>query len=149
MNTELGKRNRNKLICNDVSLTDQSFKKRCDVNKIVAQYKKTGVLAQPTAYKGYFADFSEVPSLEDAFEAVKRASERFQSLPAEVRLLMSNDPSKLEIWLSDSQNLELAQKHGLIEKKIVEPDEIIPPTGGNNVNNGSDISGGSNASANS
>jgi hypothetical protein len=118
----------------DVSRTDQSYKKRADVNNIVASYRKTGILPNSGLYQGAFIDVSDAPTLEDAFEAVKRASLRFQELPADVRKLMDNDPSKLEIWLSDANNKDLAAKHGLIELPK-QADNSSPGVGNEGFNN--------------
>lgn len=104
-------------------LTDQSYKKSCDINNIVKAYKKTGILPQAKK-QGYYADVSEIPSLETAFEVASKAAEAFLDLPADVRKLMDNDASKLGLWLSDEANHDLAVKYGLLEKKAQVADTI-------------------------
>lgn len=104
-----------------VSKTDQSYAKLCDINNIVAQFHRTGKLPESTKIPR-FGDFSEVPTLEESFEVVKTAREAFMQLPADIRKLIDNDPSKLENFIADSENLEICQKYGLLEK-TVEPEE--------------------------
>jgi hypothetical protein len=98
------------------SKVDKSFKKASDINNIVGKFLKTGVLPQ-VHRQGVYGDYSEVPTLEEAFEAANQAVELFLSLPSDVRKLMDNDPSKLESWLLDDNNADLAEKHGLLVKK--------------------------------
>lgn len=136
---------RKKLDGFEQSKTDQSYKKQCDVNILVKQYRKTGVMPQGRGYNGKYGDFSEVPTLEEAFNAVKRAQESFQELPAGIRKLMDNDASKLEIWLSDVNNRDLAIEHGLLNK----PEQATDNSGSGGGNEGgvNNSNGGNDASA--
>jgi hypothetical protein len=115
------------------------------VNVIVKQYHKTGILPQAKHYNGIYGDFSEVPTLMEAFEAVNRAEESFQQLPAEIRKLMDNDASQLEIWLSDEKNRKLAEEHGLLEK--VDNSSDNSQSGGQDEHSSKINNGGSDASA--
>jgi phage internal scaffolding protein len=114
---------RKQIDCSGVSKTDQSYKKAVNINNIIKKFKKTGVL--PETRQGVYGDYSQVPTLEEAHEAVKMASEAFMSLPATVRKLMDNDPSKLELWLSDEANYDIAVENGLLEKKPDAPAKIM------------------------
>lgn len=128
---EMEKRaNRKKLACKDVSLTDQSFAKQANINNIVAKYQKTGILGNGEVGYLKYGDVSQTPSLEAAFEAVFRATEAFNCLPATIRKLLDNDPSQLEIWLSDEKNHKIAEDHGLLMKKAVSSDSQL--SGGEN-----------------
>jgi phage internal scaffolding protein len=101
-----------------VSKTDQSFKISSDINALMARYAKTKILPNLNERQGVYGDFSQATTLEEAFESVHAAVEAFNSLPAEVRKAMDNDPSKLELWLSDENNQEMAVKYGLKEKPV-------------------------------
>lgn len=98
-----------------VSKTDQSYKKACCINNIVATYHKTGVM--PQGKTPSYADVSEVPSFIEAFEMSKLAQDAFLALPATVRKLMDNDPLKLEEFISNKDNYEMCVKYGLLEQK--------------------------------
>jgi len=122
--------------CSKPVLTDQSFKKSCDINNIVKSFMKTGMLP-PSRKEGHYGDFSEVPTLEASFNAAQLAQEAFYDLPSDIRKLMDNDASKLELWLSDENNHEMAYQHGLLEKKAqaadtVKHDNISTDTGAAN-----------------
>jgi phage internal scaffolding protein len=143
----MSRENRKKLICKDVSKTDQSHKKLSDVNVIVGRYKKTGILPGQNGSRGVYGDFSHVPSLTEAFEVVQKAADAFYTLPAEIRKQMGNDPSQLHLWLSDEKNYDAACDAGLIERVLENTD--IPANGGisdeTNQNNTESNSGGSDA----
>jgi phage internal scaffolding protein len=123
---------RNVLFCEDQSLTDQSYRKSSDLNVLIKKYKKTGVMPDLLQKKGQYGDFSNVPTLEAAFKAVNHAKMLFQELPAEVRKLMDNDPSKMELWLSDEVNHEIAEKYGLLDKNSQSSEEKSTPKEGLN-----------------
>ena len=108
--------------CNDKSLTDQSSKNMCDINLIMKQYQKTGLLPQFNSKVGQYLDVSEVLSFEEAHEIINLGKELFYELPSEVRKLMNHDPSQLEAFLADENNYDVCLKYGLVEKKQeVEP----------------------------
>jgi phage internal scaffolding protein len=115
----MSRENRKKLYCKDISKTDQSYKKSTDINVLIAKYQKTGIVPNLHQRTGSYGDFSEVPTLEDAFERVNSAIEAFNSLPADIRKLMDNDASQLASWLSNEDNHEMAIKYGLLEKKDI------------------------------
>lgn len=102
--------------CSKPVITDQSYKKACDINNIIKAYAKTGILPEGRQ-GGTYGDFSNIPTLEIAFEAVNNAKEAFLSLPADVRKLIDNDPSKLANFVADEQNYEICLKYGLIEAR--------------------------------
>lgn len=111
-----------------VSKTDQSYKKSSDINVMVSRFMKTGV-PMAVRHGGRFADVSDVKSLSEMYELSNLALEAFQSLPARVRKLMNNDPSKLEEFISDEKNYDLCVEHGLIikkeEPKAPEPQKVV------------------------
>ncbi len=101
--------------CSEPKITDQSYKKQCDINRIVALYKKTGMLPSFQQKHGQYLDTSETPTLMEAFERTQHALEAFQDLPAIVRKAIDNDPLKLAEFVSDSKNKEFLQKHGVLD----------------------------------
>lgn len=96
------------------SLTDQSDLKSSDINTIMEQYVKTGMLPVQDRINAIYADVSDVPTLETAFKIASEASELFSQLPPQVRLAMDNDASQLENFISNTENHEFLIKHGVI-----------------------------------
>ncbi len=107
----------------ETSLTDQKFKNSSDINLMMKKFKKTGI--PPIQNKTpRFADVSNISTLSEMYELAQVAQESFYELPAGVRKLMNNDPSKLEEFISDSENKEICLKHGLlVEKEAPKKDE--------------------------
>lgn len=98
-------------------LTDQSYAAACDINNIMAQYSKTGLLPETTTIPPRYVDNTVIPSLEQAFNIVNSAYDTFYDLPATIRKLMDNDPSQLENFISDANNRDLLLKHGILVAK--------------------------------
>lgn len=107
--------------CSSPLITDQSSKKMCDINNIMKTYEKTGMLPNLKQKIPRYIDNTLIPSLEEAFRITESAFSDFQKLPAIVRKLMDNDPSKMENFIADPANKEILLKHGiLIERKAQE-----------------------------
>ena len=103
------------------SLTQQQFKDECDVNNIMAKYKKTGLVTHLSKHKGEFGDFSSVTDYQTSLARLEQAHESFQQLPSELRSKFHNDPKNLIEFLADPKNDEDAIKYGL---KIKPTEEI-------------------------
>lgn len=97
-------------------ITEQMHAKSCDINYIVAQFQKTGVLPQPTKIPVY-SDNTDQPDLIQAFYTVQEAELAFLELPARVRKLMDNDPRNLESFMVNPENSDILKKHGLIVER--------------------------------
>lgn len=101
------------------SRTDISFREQTNINQIIARARQTGVLPQPNLERGFYGDVSNLPSgtLLEAFERVQTAQSLFMDLPSEVRRSMHNDPARLEDWLRDPENRDVAVRHGLLQEQ--------------------------------
>lgn len=103
--------------CSSPILTDQSYKNACDINVIMANYAKTGLLPHMQNSEPQYIDNTEIPNLMEAFEITQRASELFYSLPADVRRLMDNDPAQLENFINNPENADILLKNGVLVKR--------------------------------
>lgn len=90
--------------CTGKSKTDQSMKDVCDINSIMKRYQKTGHLPHFPEKTPQFGDFSNVPTLMEAFDTTQKAKDMFYSLPSELRKEMDNNPSRLEAYISDPKH---------------------------------------------
>lgn len=116
--------------CSSPILTDQSFKNACDINTIMANYAKTGMLSHVSTLTPKYIDNTTIPNLERAYDIVNAAEELFFDLPANIRKLMDNDPSQLETFIANPENTDILIKHGVIIKK----EEAITQTQGDTPN---------------
>ena len=103
------------------SMTQQQFKAECDVNNILAKYKRTGMLSHIQKHEGNFGDFSSLEDYQTSLGKLMQAQQSFESLPSELRAKFENDPAQLISFLSDEKNNAEAVKLGLkIERKAPE-----------------------------
>lgn len=98
----------------DRSRTIQSEKDVCDVNKIVAKFKTTGLMTNVRRDQPQFGDFSDVCDFQTAMIRTQEAEEAFMSLPALIRKRFSNDPAELLDFLGNEENRAEAISLGLI-----------------------------------
>jgi hypothetical protein len=69
-----------------VSLTKQSFKDDCDINRILQ-----GKVPDVSIVQTHFGDFSQIQPLGEALSAIAEVSSLFEELPAQTRLKFGND----------------------------------------------------------
>lgn len=116
------------LDCSEPILTDPSFANACDINVIMANYAKTGMLGHVNNSEARYIDNTEIPDLARAFDIVTKAEQMFYDLPAQVRKLMDNDPSQLESFILDPQNTDILIKNGIITPNAAaEPSKEFKP----------------------
>lgn len=101
--------------CSQPVLTDQSAKKMCDINNIIMQYQKTGLLPHLSDQVGRYVDNTLAIPLEEAYERLSDAKHLFYQLPAQVRKLMDNDPAQLESYIQNPDNHSILVKYGVLE----------------------------------
>lgn len=94
--------------------TKQCFKDECDINNVVNRFVKAGVLPPPPV-NGYYGDFSDVGSFQEALIKVNEANEMFNSLPAKLRARFDNDTGKFLDFVDDPANHKELVELGLVE----------------------------------
>lgn len=117
-----GKRVRVTVNCGSETRTKQSFKDECNINKIVARYRRTGQLPVRDVVPR-FMDCVGVGNYYEASLQVKAAEEAFRRLPSEIRKHFDNDPGKLVDAVQDPERREELVKLGLFEKSPAEPEK--------------------------
>lgn len=105
--------------CNTPSLTVQSEKAQCDINLIIARYKKTGVLDHIKRDEPLYVDCEQaIADLEKARLLVEDTEDAFWSLPSSVRDVIG-EPSNLPTWAAS--NRADAQKYGFLASSPADP----------------------------
>lgn len=100
------------------SRTKQEFAKDCDVNQIVAKYRKTGSITHVrNSTNGVYADMTDAPGFLEATQTVAKARQAFEEIPAHIRNQFGHDPENLMRFLNDPKNHEEAIKMGLMTAK--------------------------------
>jgi len=103
------------------SLTKQSFKDECDINKIMQRFKKISSADFLNRYQGYlsgeFGDFSAVSDYRTALDQLSQARGVFDALPSKVRTRFGNDPAVFLDFVHDPRNAEEIVSLGLATKR--------------------------------
>lgn len=110
------------------SLTQQSFKDECDINKIMEKYHKTREITHLNLRKGVYADLSNVTDYMSALDTVAKATSAFDSLPSKLRTRFENDPSQLLAFVNNPTNYDEAVSLGLVQKPIPQSTSPSQPT---------------------
>jgi len=115
------------------SRTIQSEKDSCDINKILAKFKATGIMTNINTRQPLDGDFTEVADYHSAMIQVAAAQESFMALPSALRKRFGNDPGNLLNFLSDPQNLSEAVSLGLVNAPPADkvPQGDVPPPDAN------------------
>lgn len=101
-----------------LSMTKQSHKEECDVNTIMLQYQKTGMIEHVRKTRGTYGDYTSAVEYHDAINEVLKAQEMFATVPAHVRKKFDNDPAEFLNFVQNPDNVEEMQKLGLVEASI-------------------------------
>lgn len=119
------------LKCMDKSRTQKHHKDECDINTIVERFGLTGELPDNIRMPRY-GDFTEVTNYHEALNAVAKARENFDLLPAKIRAQFHNDPGEFVDFASDPANGKALVDMGLAIKRPEPPPETppAPPPGG-------------------
>jgi len=107
------------------SMTIQSAKDECDINKILAKYLRTRLLDHVRENQGQYGDFTSVQDYHASVQQVREADEMFNSLPSDLRKRFSNDPGSFLSFVGDEANRDEAMELGLIPKPVVEEDKPL------------------------
>lgn len=111
-----------------ISLTKQAFKDECDINKIMRQYTRTGVIEHGNASTPNYGDAPAI-DFQEAMNAVLQAEQTFDQLPSEVRREFNNNPAEMIDFCANPENLDRARALGLAKPAEIVPDSPLelPP----------------------
>lgn len=108
-----------------LSLTKQSFQKETDINNIMKQFAKTGLLTHTMSVQGRYGDFVSAPEYHEAMNQILAAQEAFASLPSKIRNRFNNNPEDFLSFTQDPGNTDELIKLGLVEPPAPKPGAII------------------------
>lgn len=117
-----GQRERLAVSFTDETLTQQHFKKDCDINYILAKFNATGILE--TMGPGQYINLTESLDYREALHTIMEAQEAFNQIDAKARKEFDNDPSKFIEFLQIPENRKKAQELGFINPDPVPPGPV-------------------------
>lgn len=99
----------------------QNFKDECDINTILARFK-IGYEMPAGIRVPQYGDFTGINDFHTAANAIAKAREAFDQLPAPVRSKFENDPGKFVDFATNEENREELKKMGLLSKEAIQRD---------------------------
>lgn len=113
----------------DTLVTRQSFKNECDIQQILKQYQRTGVITHIAAARPTYMDLPTDLDYQRSMNTMLIAEEAFLALPASVRDRFGNDPQRFLAAFSDkTQEAYLREMGFLREAPQGPPDPVRPPS---------------------
>lgn len=85
------------------ALTNQAFKKTCDINAILSRFRKTGVLDHVSKYEPQYGELSNI-DIETAFNNIKEAEEIFGRLPKNIQDNFHNKAENFFAYMEYEEN---------------------------------------------
>lgn len=105
----------------------QSMKDECDINKIIPNYSKTGLITHVNTIQGHYGDFADVDEYQISLNNVLAAQDAFLELPAKIRARFANSPYEFVEFATNPDNLDEMRKMGLAPPAEPDPKpETIP-----------------------
>lgn len=102
----------------------QSFADECDINQILAKYKKTGVIDH-VSKNAQYVDCPTGLDFHDAQNLILQAQSTFDELPAHVRKEFNNDPTRFLTFVENPDNLKRMAELGILTEPEIVPGPIV------------------------
>lgn len=100
----------------DELVTKQSMKAEADINNILTQFKKTGIITHISKQQPIYTDLPDQMDYQQSLHIMMEADEAFATLPSVVRRAFDNDPANLLAALRDPNRREELMDLGIINK---------------------------------
>lgn len=108
------------------TMTKQSHKSECDINTILRQFQKTGIISHINNHKGEYVNLPDSIDYQDGLNTVLRGEAAFAALPSKVRDHYDNDPLKFLAAFGDDVERKRLEEWGLINPPVA-PGGAVPP----------------------
>jgi len=99
----------------EFSMTKQSHKDECDINLILRQYQRTGIINHVQAARPTYSDLPDAIDYQASLSILMEADQAFQNLPAKVRNHFANDPATFLAALTDPNQADQLREFGVLK----------------------------------
>ena len=103
-----------KTICEEETLTEQTHKNQCDINRILKDYQKNGFIAHAKKHEGQYDDVSSM-DFTNAMQTVATVKSMFEGLPSTYREQFGNNPTNFLTFVQNPDNAQQMQKMGILK----------------------------------
>lgn len=113
--------------CGDEMVTKQSHKDECDINRILRQYQRTGIITHVQNARPTYEDLPSNVDFQQAMNTVLEAERAFVALPGKVRAHFDNDPERFLAAFYDPNQVETLRGFGLVPQAAAAGGASAPP----------------------
>lgn len=117
--------------CGDEMITKQEHKDECDINRILSQYQRTGILTHVQSARPTYTDLPDAIDFQESLNTLMIAEEAFSNLPSKVRAHFENDPGRFLAAFNDPAQYDQLRAYGLLKSTTTHPDEPAVPANSN------------------
>lgn len=111
--------------CGNIMMTKQSHKEECDINRILKQFKRTGIITHVQNARPQYTDLPDDIDFQNAMNTIIIAQETFENLPSKVRDHYQNDPQRFLAAFQDEKQHAQLEDFGLLRRRE-EPKPTLP-----------------------
>lgn len=95
-------------------MTIQSAKAECDINNILSQYRRTGIVTHVTTARPSYEDLPDPMDYQQSMNLLLDAQAAFAGLPSKVRDHFGNDPIRLLAAIQDPAQADQLREFGIL-----------------------------------
>lgn len=117
---------RSQFSCGDELVTKQAHKQECDINFILRQYQRTGIITHVQNARPTYEDLPDQHDYQDALNIQLEAQYAFDALPSKVRDHFMNDPGRFLAAFTDPAQQNYLRENGFL--KGAEKPQALPAT---------------------
>lgn len=115
------------LDCGDQMVTKQSHKAECDINNILKQYQRTGIITHVQNARPTYEDLPSNVDFQQAMNTVLEAERAFLALPGKVRAHFDNNPERFLAAFYDPDQVDTLRGFGLVPEAAAVGGASAPP----------------------
>lgn len=94
--------------------TEQAHKQQCDMNYILRDYQRTGLIKHAAKHEGRYDDVTAV-DFQEAMFLVTNAQNMFMTLPSSIRDRFGNDPAAFLDFVQNPSNTDEMARMGILK----------------------------------
>lgn len=111
----------------DKLITKQAHKDECDINRILRQFQKTGIITHVQNARPTFQDLPSDIDFQMSLHLIQEAEQAFSELPSRVRDHFNNDPAQFLASFDDPNQADKLREFGLLSSKPAAPAPAADP----------------------
>lgn len=114
------------------SMTKQSMAQQCDINYILNQYQRTGMISHINSMQPSFEELPSDFDYQSSLNVLQQADNTFSQLPAKIRDHFGNSPLRFLEAFNDPTQEATLRGFGLFQAASLPDkpqDPLAPPTG--------------------